>query len=127
MPMSRHSASSDMKVANRDARPLVQRQHPFEGSNLYAQFHTQNHPNGDNGPDMWYVVYSFGSHWPLFIHANGIWFENGAKHSQTTAKHRTQVHPHCSTVLLSVQWMRRLATGGYAVIAKERILQGEPV
>ena len=28
MPMSRRSASSDMKIANRDARPLVQKQHP---------------------------------------------------------------------------------------------------
>ncbi len=115
-----------MKIANRDARPLVKEQHPFEGSDLYAQFHTQNHPNGDNGPDMWYVVYSYGDHWPLFIHAGDTWFENGSKHSRTTAKHRTQVHPQCPTVLLSVQWMRRLAIGGYAVIAKERILQGEP-
>ena len=113
-----------MKIANRDARPLVKEQHPFEGSNLSAQFHTQNHPNGDNGPDMWYVVYSYGDHWPLFIHANGTWFENEDKHSRTTAKHRSQCHPHCPTVLLSVQWMLRLASGGYAAIAKARVLTG---
>jgi hypothetical protein len=29
-------------------------------------------------------------------------------------------------VLLSTKWMLRLAKGGYAAIAKERILQGEP-
>jgi hypothetical protein len=115
-----------MKIANRDARQFVQKQHPFEGSNLYAQFHTQNHPNGENGPDMWYVVYSYGTHWPLFIHAGGTWFENKDTHSQSTKRHHSQCHPHCPTVLLPAQWMKRLAEGGYAVIAKERVLQGEP-
>ena len=115
-----------MKIANRDARKYVEKEHPFEGSNLYAQFHTQNHPNGDNGPDMWYVVYSYGDHWPLFIKANGTWFENEDKHSRTTAKHRTQCCPDRYTVLLPYQWMLRLAKGGYAAIAKARVLQGEP-
>jgi len=115
-----------MKIANRDARQFVQKQHPFEGNNIYAQFHTQNNDDGTNGPDMWYVVYSYGDHWPLFIHAGDTWFENEDKHSVTTSKHRTQTHPHRPTVLLSTKWMLRLAKGGYAAIAKERILQGEP-
>ena len=115
-----------MKIANRDARRLVQKDHPFEGSNIYAQFHTQNHPNGDNGPDMWYVVYSYGPHWPLFIHAGDTWFENEGKYGRTTAKHRSQTHPHVPTVLLSTEWMLRLAKGGYAAIAQQRILTGEP-
>jgi hypothetical protein len=75
---------------------------------------------------MWYVVYSYGEYWPLFIHANGTWFENEDTHSQSTARHRSQCHPHCPTVLLSTKWMLRLAKGGYAAIAKERVLQGEP-
>jgi hypothetical protein len=116
-----------MKIANRDARQFVQKQHPFEGNNIYAQFHTVNHPNGENGPGMWYAVYSYGDHWPLFIHANDTWFENEEKYSKpTTNKHRTQTHPHCPTVLLSKAWMLRLAKGGYAAIAQERILRGEP-
>lgn len=115
-----------MKTANRDARQFVQKEHPFEGSNLYARFHTTHHPNGENGPDMWYAVYSYGDHWPLFVHINDTWFENEDKHSQSTSKHRTQTHPHCATVLLSSKWMQRLAKGGYAAIAKERILTGEP-
>jgi hypothetical protein len=115
-----------MKIANRDARQFVQKQHPFEGNNINGQFHTQNNADGDNGPDMWYVVYSYGPHWPMFIHAGDTWFENEDKNSRTTAKHRTQTHPQCPTVLLSAKWMLRLAKGGYAAIAKERILQGEP-
>ena len=114
-----------MKIANRDARPLVQKQHPFEGNNIYAQFHTMKNEDGTH-TGMWYAVYSYGDHWPLFVHANDIWFENEDKHSVTTSKHRTQTHPHCPTVLLSTKWMKRLAQGGYAAIAQERILQGEP-
>jgi hypothetical protein len=111
-----------MKIANRDARQFVQKQHPFQGNNLFAQ----NHPNGENGPETWYAVYSYGDQWPLFIYANGTWFENEDRHSVTTSKHRTQTHPHCPTVLLSLEWMQRLARGGYTAIAKERVLQGEP-
>jgi hypothetical protein len=115
-----------MKIANRDARKFVQRQHPFQGNNIFAEFGTVNHPTGENGPEMWYAVYSYGAHWPLFVYANDTWFENENRYGTTTSKHRTQCHPHCSTVLLSGEWMKRLARGGYAAIAKERILQGEP-
>lgn len=115
-----------MKIANRDAREFVRKLHPFQGNNLFAQFHTQNNKDGTNGPDMWYAVYSYGFHWPLFVHTDGIWFENEDRHGVTTSKHRSQTHPYGSTVLLSSEWMQRLARGGYAAIAKERILQGEP-
>ena len=108
-----------MKIANRDVRQFVQRLHPFEGNNLFAQYRPE-------GNGVRYIVYSYGDHWPLFIHAGDTWFENEDKHSVTTSKHRTQAHPHCPTVLLSTKWMLQLAKGGYAAIAKARVLQGEP-
>jgi hypothetical protein len=108
-----------MKIANRDARPLVQQLHPFKGSNLFAQYRPE-------GNGVRYIVYSYGDHWPLFIHCHDTWFENEDKSSRTTAKHRTQTHPHCPTVLLSYQWMVRLATGGYEAIAKARVLGAVP-
>lgn len=42
-----------------------------------------------------YVVYSFGQHWPMFIHdgRTGQWFENEDRYSRTTSKHRTQCYP----------------------------------
>lgn len=106
-----------MKIANRDAREMVQKEHPFEGSNLFAQFHT-------DGDVMWYAVYSYGTHWPLFVKAEGMWFENGDKSSRTTAKHRTQCHPHVPTFKLPEQWMLWLALGGYKAIAQQRVVQG---
>jgi hypothetical protein len=111
-----------MKIANRDARKFVQKQHPFQGNNIFAQFHTVNNEDGTNGPGMWYAVYSYGAHWPLFVYANDTWFENEEHASVTTSKHRTQTHPHQPTVLLSAEWMKLLVEGGYKAIAKERIL-----
>lgn len=108
-----------MKIANRDARNFVRQRLPFQGSNLFAQVHTRN-----SEPDTWYVVYSYGVHWPLFICANGVWFENEDRFSVTTSKHRSQTHPHCPTMLLSTEWMKKLAQGGYQALVKARIVEG---
>lgn len=108
-----------MKVANSKRRPLVQEHKPFDGSNLFAR--TQS-----NETEQWYVVYSYGEHYPMFIYANGCWFENEDKYSRSTTRHNTQAHPLKPTVLLSTHWMKRLAQGGWAAIAKERILSSAP-
>lgn len=105
------------RIANKAARAMVQNLTPFEGSNLFARLNS-------NDSEEWYVVYSYGAHHPLFVHANGAWFENEDKYSPTTSKHRSQSHPHKPTVLLSTQWMKTLAQGGFRAIAKERILHG---
>lgn len=108
-----------MKIANSSCRPFVQEHKPFTGSNLFAC-------NQSNTTEQWYVVYSYGEHFPLFIHANGCWFENEDGFSQSTSRHRSQTHPRTNTILLSTHWMRVLANGGWAAIAKERILSSAP-
>lgn len=56
-----------MKIANRDARKFVQGERPFQGSNLYAQFHT------DGG----HVVCRLQLRPPLTaVCADGVWYEN---------------------------------------------------
>lgn len=100
-----------MKIANRDARRYVQSRTLFTGSNLFSQY---SHDG--------YAVLSYGVHWPLFIHSNGMWFENEERHSVTTSKHRSQSHPHCPTVLLSHYWMKKLFNEGFQALAKARIL-----
>lgn len=106
-----------MKIANRDAREFVQKQHPFEGSNMFAQFH----PESDG---LRYVVYSYGEHFPMYINCKGIWFENEDKFSRSTARHMSQARPTNNTVLLSTEWMKKLAEEGYVAIASSRILGG---
>lgn len=114
-----------MKIANRDARFYVQQQHPFEGNNLYGTFWCAN-PSSAHPGDSGYVVYSYGTHWPLFIcvYLNGqnVWFENEERHSRTTSKHKSQTHPYQPTTLLPLRSMTRMVFRGYKAIAKERIL-----
>jgi len=111
-----------MKVANSKCKTYVQSKTPFKGSNLYGEY------IGDN-----YVVYSYGRHFPLFIYAEGAWFENEDKYwmdgtrcnfSVSTERQRQQARPACSTVLLARSWMEKLANEGYKALATERILRG---
>lgn len=100
------------RVSNKKCRDCVQSRKPFIASNLFGKFTTGNT----------FVVYSYGEHWPLFIHSEGVWFENEDSCSVSTARHKSQAHPQRTTILLSLHWMKQLANGGYTAIAKERIL-----
>jgi hypothetical protein len=75
-----------MKSTNKTARPLVQNKQPFVSSNIYG-IHLNNA----------YVVFSYGLHYPMFVHTNGKWFENSDKYSVTTSKHKSQLHPLVET------------------------------
>lgn len=101
------------RVANKNARSYVQSRKEFTGSNLFGV-----------RKDGLYAVCSFGLHWPLFIYdfQTRTWFENTDRYSQTTSKHRGQVHPHCETKPLSVEQMCRLyELGSYHQLAKDRL------
>lgn len=99
-----------MRTPNRNARYFTQRRLSFTGHNLYAMW------NGDR-----YVVYSYSSHWPLFVWANGRWFENNDRYSVTTSKHQSQAHPHEPTILLNREQMVELASTGLAAVTAARL------
>jgi hypothetical protein len=80
-----------MKTANWNARGLVQECRPFKGNNTFGE-------RVGNA----YVVYSYGTHWPLFVNVDGKWYENAGRYSVTTSKHRSQLHPLTETELMSV-------------------------
>jgi hypothetical protein len=106
-----------MKIANKAARSMVENLRPFEGSNLFARWE-------GNDSEQWYVVYSYGEHFPMYINAQGAWFENEDKYSPTTSKHKSQARPSSNTFLLTTEYMKRLARSGYSAIAQDRILRG---
>ncbi len=111
-----------MKIANRDARQYVLQRKPFDGSNLYARQRTLV---TDDDTVAWYIVYSYGEHYPLFIHINGHWFENDGGYSVTTSKHRSQCYPRgADTFPLSTRRMQVLAEQGYVALAKMRVTEG---
>lgn len=112
------------KVPNRDVRQYVQSRKLFTGSNLYGVWNVTG--EGETREE-WYVVYSYGRHWPLFIYTNGVWYENEDKYGTTTSKHRSQSHPLCTTVFMPRENMLILAAGGYQYLARERVLHGVAV
>jgi hypothetical protein len=129
----RYLRSFSMKIANRDAREWVVKQHPFQGSNLYAEYFCADAKDPTEGGHG-YVVYSYGRHHPLLVavHIGGqdLWFANEDGCSQSTKRHMSQCRPDTYSQgaitlhWLSTRWMIRLVTGGYQAIAKERVLKG---
>jgi len=115
-----------VKIANRDARQHVKRHHPFQGNNLYGMYWCANPSSTDPG-DSGYAVFSYGSHWPLFIGTvlipggPDVWFENLDRRSVTTSKHRSQAHPHTDTKLLPLESMQFILRKGYRALVAQRL------
>lgn len=110
-----------VKTSNIKCRALVQQRTPFNGNNLFAvRLLAQPELNLTER----YVVYSYGTHFPLFIwqaFANGSplgqWFENQDRYSPTTSKHKSQAHPHMHTTPMTTGAMIRIVEDGIAGLA----------
>jgi len=107
-------------TANANARQYIQRREPFDGNNLFARIYLAC----GNCHTHRYVVYSYGSHWPLFIaewlpeDGKVQWYENTGKYSVTTSKHRNQSHPLEANILpMTAGAMRTIADWGTAGLA----------
>lgn len=89
-----------IKTTNAKCRAYVRSCTPFTNSNdqLFGRWET---------PHL-YVVYSYGSHWPLFMYnaATCLWYENEDKYSVTTSRHHGYAHPHFPTETRSCGWLR---------------------
>lgn len=70
----------------------------FKGSNTY----------GVNS-DTCYTVYSYGSHFPLFVYSkrHKVWIENKDGYSVTTAKHKSQLRPQGVTLTASTGFLKQ--------------------
>lgn len=86
-----------MTIANRNARQYVTAHKEFQGSHIFA--------NTQNGM---YAVFSYGTHWPMFVYDGAHWYENADKYSVTTSKQHGQCHPHCDTIKVSCDEMRAM-------------------
>lgn len=91
------------RITNRAAGSLVRCKREFRGSNLYAEY------VGDT-----YVCYSYGEHFPLYMHHDGQWYVNMDSYSVTTSRHRNQAHPGAGIDLVesdtdTMKGMRRAA------------------
>lgn len=103
-----------VKTSNIRCRQFVQSRQPFTANNLFGVY---LEGNDELNLSPRYVVYSYGTHFPLFVHQSGVWFENQDRYSVTTSKHRSQSHPHCPTQPMTTGAMRRIAEDGIAGLA----------
>ena len=104
-----------IRIANRNARLYVETLTPFIGSNLFAEFRTDR-----------YVVYSYGSHFPLFIYSRltNRWYANSDRYSQTTSKHRSQCYPFNTDkppMDIDTTGMQLLASEGFLSLVYHRM------
>lgn len=95
-----------------DVRAKVRACEAFQTSNgnLFGRWEGY-HPVGTPSAPR-YVVYSYGTHWPLFIFCDGHWYGNANKHSATTSRHHSYAHPHTNIVWLTCGEMKKLASMG---------------
>lgn len=77
-----------IRTANNNCRQYVMSLTLFKGSNLFSEIRGRL-----------YIVYSYGKHWPLFVHdgRTGIWYENNERFSRSTGRHHSQAHPRTPT------------------------------
>ena len=81
-----------MRISNNQVRAFVQTQKEFKTNNQTMFGETVNGK---------YVVYSYGTHFPMYVYANGQWFGNSDKYSRTTSAHQSKSHP----LVDDIQWM----------------------
>lgn len=108
------------RVANRDCHLYVDKHVEFVGSNLFSKIL--------EGKDKHiYVVYSFGTHWPLYAYDFTAyrWFGNKTEYDgRTTNKHARQARP--SAFIHPDNWldignMKQLAALGYNGFIAQRL------
>ena len=87
-----------MRVANKNASKYVDELKTFQGSNTFAEEHTDN----------LYVVYSYGYHFPMYVKYRNTWYENNDKYSVSTSKQQSQSRPNAKTKLLNTKQLKEL-------------------
>lgn len=93
------------RVPLSDVRREVIGRREFSGNSIYGQ-------NWTIGDVSMYVVFSYGTHWPLWIYRRGKWYGNSDKYSVTTGRHRTASNPGCIDEWLSCDDMKHLLHTG---------------
>lgn len=105
------------RISNTQAKSYVDRREVFETTNktMYAL----------QKPESRYAVYSYGSHFPMYVYdaVAGQWFGNADTYSRTTSRHQSHARPSTDDIMwLNTDQMRHLAKYGYVNACADRIL-----
>ena len=82
-----------MRVSNNKARDYVNGLHEFQGSNMFGKWIPQG--GGRVNDNQVYAVYSYGSHFPIYVwdSTEKKWIGNKDKYSQSTTRHQSLLRP----------------------------------
>lgn len=110
------------KISNAQVRARVEACRPFRTTNgtMYGEARSAY-------GDKWYVAYSYGPHWPMYIKdmVTGYWYANKDKASRTTSKHTSQARPQgVDLVMLDEAKMCKLARLGPNEYVKRELAEG---
>lgn len=108
-----------MTMAQRGVRQLIQQRETFHAGNVFGGMHRDL----ANHSEPTYVVYSYGTHWPMFIWVAGEWYENASSYSRSTSRQTNVCRPCANTHKLTNQQMNLLLLLG-PVRWVERQLEG---
>jgi hypothetical protein len=90
----------------KEMRTRVNDREVFKGNSVYSE-HT--------GANL-YCVYSYGSHFPMYVYDYVIekWIGNTSKYGVTTSKHQSKCHPNNVSFWLDTDGMKELIQlGGF--------------
>ena len=87
-----------MRVSNNKARQYVEKLEEFQGSNMFGKWLDKGNGRWNEFIDVTskvYVVYSYGSHFPMYIYdaKEQKWIGNKDKYSSSTTRHQSQGRP----------------------------------
>lgn len=102
----------------REAGASVRHRVEFTGNNIYARWHADDYGNHSR-----YVVYSYGTHFPMYIFDQDTcsWFGNIDKYSSTTSRHQSACHPPEIHHWFDTGMMQKVAMFGYTPVVKARV------
>ena len=103
------------RLANTELRGPIKRRNLFK-TNSGSVF-----PRIEGGL---YVVYSYGTHFPMWVYDGRIaqWFGNADKYSRTTSKHQSQTRPDVTMTMCDTRTLIQIiAWGGYTEYTAARV------
>ena len=81
------------RIANNKAREVIDKLEEFQGSNMLGKWLGIGNVRAEK--DKLYVVYSYGSHFPMYIYdaKEQKWLGNSDKYSRSTTRQQSHARP----------------------------------
>ena len=103
-----------------DCVALARKKEPFTFNNVYALYREANALRIEPST---YTVYSYGSHYPLYVYDYEAcqWYGNKDKSTPTTNKHMKRFEPYSVAQWVDTDTITRIATSGIVNATAQRM------